>query len=464
MKDKWNVIESDVSPDFSDVGQLSKDQLVAFENWVNTAINMLNRGKTDAEVLAKLSYDGCPNATAVLHRAKMQPEAEPDDLEFAEDQGQPSGDIYTPDEDMTGLIARKASEGDVFELLDRNGNVIDVLRVEAWRYDSVIAVNSKGKRGPVPKATWQGALDVGSLRPQVSEKQKQLDDAENERLDTTTTPWHPPTEDTPEDIENMVRNARVKVADGHFGTVMGPYEEYGQKLVRITMDSGEVIDIDPSQVEEIEDTDENPTVSEIQKFINEIPPVQPNQPSVEARRKDWKAVQDRCRMEASNTDDLSLRQSFASLELLAADALERLSGETPIHAHEETYLSEQPQYEVRVASRASEFTGGTDEGGDIWMAEQAALAEREASQVSDIPWRERAAVWISDLSDDLMSDATLVKEAAADHCKRIAGTVVPEFLREVEALRASRNDKVVERTPKIAQIVRSDAPDESIFL
>jgi len=60
-------------PNFSDNAGNSFEQEVALKFWVDTAVDMLNRGEAEQVILAKLGHDGCPDPRAVLRRALEQP-------------------------------------------------------------------------------------------------------------------------------------------------------------------------------------------------------------------------------------------------------------------------------------------------------------------------------------------------------------------------------------------------------
>jgi hypothetical protein len=52
------------------------EQEVALKTWVDMAVDMLNRGATEQDVVAKLSHDGCPDPQQVVQLAINQPEQE----------------------------------------------------------------------------------------------------------------------------------------------------------------------------------------------------------------------------------------------------------------------------------------------------------------------------------------------------------------------------------------------------
>lgn len=64
-------------PDFGDNAGNSPEQEVALETWVNTAVDLLNRGQDQQAIIAQLAHDGCPNPQEVMQRALQQPEGAP---------------------------------------------------------------------------------------------------------------------------------------------------------------------------------------------------------------------------------------------------------------------------------------------------------------------------------------------------------------------------------------------------
>lgn len=96
------------SPNFADEADNSYEQMVALTTWVNTAIDMLNRGEPEVAVLAKLSHDGCPDPQAVLDRALSQPFEEPEQPEEAEVEPTPTPEGAPPDaEDRASQMDRQ---------------------------------------------------------------------------------------------------------------------------------------------------------------------------------------------------------------------------------------------------------------------------------------------------------------------------------------------------------------------
>jgi hypothetical protein len=59
-------------PNFLDNSQNSREQETALETWVNHAVDLLNQGKLEEEIIAQLAQDGCPDPQTVIQRALEQ--------------------------------------------------------------------------------------------------------------------------------------------------------------------------------------------------------------------------------------------------------------------------------------------------------------------------------------------------------------------------------------------------------
>lgn len=71
----YNPVVDGPNPDGPEIdnAQNSPEQEVAMQTWVNTAVDMLNRGDAPDAIIAKLAHDGCPNPEEILQRAQQQP-------------------------------------------------------------------------------------------------------------------------------------------------------------------------------------------------------------------------------------------------------------------------------------------------------------------------------------------------------------------------------------------------------
>lgn len=72
-------------PDFADNANNTFEQENALKNWVDMAVDMLNRGANEQDVLSKLGHDGCPDPEQVLQLAMSQPEQEFQDDQAGQD-------------------------------------------------------------------------------------------------------------------------------------------------------------------------------------------------------------------------------------------------------------------------------------------------------------------------------------------------------------------------------------------
>jgi hypothetical protein len=72
-------------PNFADNSDNGFEQEVALKRWVDTAVDLLNRGEDPDLVLAKLAHDGCPEPEIVLQHALEQPEKDPEDMPVSDE-------------------------------------------------------------------------------------------------------------------------------------------------------------------------------------------------------------------------------------------------------------------------------------------------------------------------------------------------------------------------------------------
>lgn len=98
--ENWQVTAEIVSPNFGDVADQSREERLAYETWVNLAVEMLNRGESEQQILAQLAHDGCPDPETVLLRAQQQPEEDqPTEEDLAGVSEPPQQDIFTPEDE-----------------------------------------------------------------------------------------------------------------------------------------------------------------------------------------------------------------------------------------------------------------------------------------------------------------------------------------------------------------------------
>lgn len=332
----------------------SPEQEVAMQTWVNTAVDMLNRGEDPQAIIAKLAHDGCPNPEQILQRAQQQPMEQPHPVS---DQVGQDPFQTPPPADQTGEMQSLSQQ------------------------PPTLASNANEVGGPIGKPADDAPTDLtdGSLM-----KIDNLGDTEGPGLfdvdkedgaDNHTEEITEPKEVKQQDAKS-VRSKRVRVA----GTTMTGRELdrweglWGEGTVKIALDEGGVINVDPSAVEPLESESYDHPVTEIQSFIDNMPPVEPSRPFIEARLANLEQVRRAVRAHISKVG-FSDQQKLAKMDREAEEesALLKEALDNTIEEHEVNYFAHLPRYKANAFEIATpeikEWEGRPREAGAIWASE-----------------------------------------------------------------------------------------------
>lgn len=337
-------------PDFTDNATNSPEQEVALETWVNTAIDLLNRGEDPQAIIAQLAHDGCPDPQGVLERAQQQPDQAP----VSDEIGQNAFEAPAPDD-----------------------------------------------------PSQNGQMESLSQQPPVMAK-------------------------------------RVRIA----GTTMTGVELerweglWGEGQVKIALDGGGTMNVDPSAVEEFEGDAPKHPVSEIESFINSLPEVQPSRPYIEARIANLELARRAVRSTISKvsfSDQVKLTTIDSNAEAEISELKDFLGGFT--EGYEFHYEASQPRFSFNafeVATPEIQAWGGrVKEAAQIWVAESPFY--KGSSSVSDF---QQAALYYA-------SNLGMTRDEAV------------EFLNEAHEAAKSLPERAAMPT---AEPVDNDGPAEALYL
>lgn len=340
----------------------SPEQEVAMQTWVNTAVDMLNRGEEPEAIIAKLAHDGCPNPEQILQRAQQQPMEQPHPVS---DQVGQDPFQTPPPADQTGEMQSLSQQ------------------------PPTLASNANEVGGPIGKPADDAPTDLtdGTLM-----KIDNLGDTEGPGLfdvdkedgaDNHTEEITEPKEVKQQDAKS-VRSKRVRVA----GTTMTGRELdrweglWGEGTVKIALDEGGVINVDPSAVEPLESESYDHPVTEIQSFIDNMPPVEPSRPFIEARLANLEQVRRAVRAHISKVG-FSDQQKLAKMDREAEEesALLKEALDNTIEEYEVDYFARLPRYKANAFEIATpeikEWQGRPREAGAIWASENFTAAVDE---------------------------------------------------------------------------------------
>lgn len=353
----YNPVVDGPNPEGPEIDNASNspEQEVAMQTWVNTAVDMLNRGEDPQAIVAKLAHDGCPNPEEILQRAQQQPMEQPHPV--SDDIGQDPFQAPPP-ADQTGEMQSLSQQ------------------------PPTLASNANEVGGPIGEPADDASTDNtdGSLMKidnlGDSEKPGLFDVDKEDGADNHTEEITEPKEVKPESAKS-VRSKRVRVA----GTTMTGRELdrweglWGEGTVKIALDEGGVINVDPSAVEPLEGESYKHPVTEIQSFIDNMPPVEPSRPFIEARLANLEQVRRAVRANISKvgfTDQQKLAKMDHEAEEESALLKEALTN--LVEEHEvEGYFAHLPRYQVNAFEIATpeikEWQGRPREAGAIWASE-----------------------------------------------------------------------------------------------
>lgn len=332
----------------------SPEQEVAMQTWVNVAVDMLNRGELPEAVIAKLAHDGCPNPEEILQRAQQQPMEEPHPV--SDSIGQDPFQAPPP-ADQTGEMQGLSNQ------------------------PATLASNANETGGPIGEPADSASTDNtdGTLMKIDNlgdhEKPGLFDVDKEDGADNHTEEITEPKEVKKQETKD-VHSKRVRIA----GTTMTGREldrwegQWGEGQVKIALDDGGTINVDPSVVEPADEETLDHPVSEIQNFIDNMPAVEPSRPFIEARLANLELVRRACRAHISKvslSDQVKLQEMDTKAEeetALLKEALTNLAEE-----HEVAYFAKQPRFEVNAWNlgnpQTKEWQGRPREAGAIWASE-----------------------------------------------------------------------------------------------
>lgn len=355
----YNPVTDGPNPDGPETDNAgnSPEQEVAMQTWVNVAVDELNRGASPEEVVAKLAHDGCPDPEQVVQRAQQQPMEEP----------HPVSDSIGQDPFQTPPPAEQTGE-------------MQGLSTQP----STLASNANEEGGPIGEPADSASTDNtdGSLM-KIDNLGKNPDEADLFDVDgTKATDNHvPPIEDPKDEVpvqetKDVHKSNRVRIA----GTTMTGYEldrwegQWGEGQVKIALDDGGTINVDPSAVEPADAESMDHPVSEIQAFIDSMPAVEPSRPFIEARLANLETVRRAVRANISKValgDQVKLQEMDTAAEEESALLKEALSNLT--EEHEVGYFAHQQRFEINAWNlgdpKIEEWQGRPREAGAIWAAE-----------------------------------------------------------------------------------------------
>ncbi|MDE2100439.1 MAG: hypothetical protein KGL39_24520 [Patescibacteria group bacterium] len=370
--DGSGVPEAPHDEDFADAGRNGFEQNVALQTWVNYAVDMLNRGRQDEEILAQLAHDGCPEPEAVLHRAKEQPEdvspnegaQDPFDIPFKEVQptAEESLSQQPPVSQMTGNIKHAEQE---------KPNIFD-----------------KGPKGKPPGIF--GPDFEGETNPDIFDEEVSLD-TENVSGDDGSD-WDDSTMGGGKKDVSLEttgpkafgKGSRVQIKGSSIkGRVVSVLEDlWGQRTVKVALEEGGHLNVAEDRLA-LEGQTQNP-VADIQSFIDSIPPVEPTHPSILARLENLEQVRRQVRAHISKvgfSDQLQLERFDHEAQDEIRVLREALG--SVLREGDLDYLRNQPKYQVgdgQVVNR--EFNDKIAQYAAVWYAEQDELVKADKDQLN----------------------------------------------------------------------------------
>lgn len=377
--------------DFVDAGQNSFEQNNALETWVNFAVDMLNRGKDEEQITAQLAHDGCPEPEEVLKRALAQPMEDPQPNEGAEDPFEVPFKEVDP-QAQESLSQQPPVNQSVARVAENNIFDISTPKTEPKIFD----VEQPPKAEP-------DIFDVD-----------QPEKSDNELNQDASFPGEKPSGNV-ETTGEAYKSARVRIVGTSFkGIELERWEDlWGSELVKIALEGGGTINVAPSQIMPDDPTELEHPVTEIQSFIDSMPPVQPTRPSIMARLANLKVVR------------VAVRQNMRHCGFSDQIKLEQIDRE----AQEETQ------------ALMSALATAPREGSKEYLASQRAssfkvnaydIAPVEATNPSfDARIAENAAIWYSEQPQPLREDKDQLVYAAAFFAQGYNGNV-REFVAEVK--------------------------------
>lgn len=375
--------------DLADNAQNSPEQEVALETWVNMCVDMLNRGEPDEAIIAKLAHDGCPSPQEVLQRARTQPEQQ---QPISDEIGQDPFKTPAPQDGQTGQMEGLSQQPPVL------GKKKDEVETDDWDKD-------------------EKCSDCGDS----------LADSEGEGYDGLCG-------DCADKAESKGKWSNVRIAGR-------PWSEYAKSNLRWAAVPG-------TEVEPDLNLGDGHPVSEIEKFISQMPVVQPSRPYIEAR------VENLDRARRAIRGILS-KVTYSDQQKLV-DLDRQMTGE---------------QHALKDALNSDDFLGGghRSESDNEYIA-SAPKFRHNAFSIADpdvVPFegnpRELGAIWAAESPYDAGSSVEDFHAAAIHQASELGmnGDQFNEFLKVATEVAEHRHVHTEEFT---AEPVENEGPAEGIFL
>jgi hypothetical protein len=425
----YNPVVDGPNPDgtnFGDNAGNSPEQEVALQTWVNTAVDLLNRGEPQEAVLAQLAHDGCPNPQEVIQRALQQPEGAPVSDEIGQDPFEAPAPSDAPTGQMQGLSQQPAVATPTAATLWKTADLFDF---DAEKTPEDLMDQSEGKETPENLFIIDDKSEADNHVAPVEFKD------EVPVLETTD-----------------VHSSRVRIAGTTLtGREVERYEDmWGEGVVKIALDAdpndptsvGGTMNVHPSVVEPIAGNAPKHPVSEIQSFIDSMPKVEPTRPHIEARIANLKVLTTAVRQNISKvgfSDQQKLDQMRSDAEAEIALLREVLGNFE--EDYEQAYLANAPKYALNAFNlgdvQTPEWAGYPKEAGAIWATEN----------------------FITQVDDDSSFVAAAAHYASS---QGMNGTQFQEFLAGAETQRRKvRTDEFTATEPETTD---ADGPAEQLFV
>jgi len=242
---------------------------------------------------------------------------------------------------------------------------------------------------------------------------------------------------------------RVRIAGtSATGTEIDRWEDtWGEGMVMVALDDGGTRTVSPNAVEDIDGTEAPHPVTQIQEFIDALPPVQPTRPSIEARVANLEIARRACR---GNLSDMGFSDQvkLANIDSDAIAEIRALKESLGVASTESdlAYLSGQQAYRPH--------------GLDIPNVERTVVTDPEFN--SKIA--EAAAIFAAELPPEVARDQGATAFAAATHASRLNGDV-PRFVTAVEERRIVRTDEFAPtETTTTEPEIDAEGPAEALFV
>lgn len=433
---RWRVLAADaadINPidaggaDFGDNAQNSIEQEVATKTWTDHALDLLARGASQQQVVAKLAHDGCPDPEAVYQRA----------------------------------LEHQASQSNQFDPEVPENPV----GPEAENTD--FNMPPQGVTAAAQPEDSMGVQGVDTLKQKLAEAEAAGDTVSAQQLrDQIKTMW-----------QGYTGSVKVANFEGSFRAM--DFDQWGRLVVAIETPTG-IMQLDGEKAEPVAPkvSDE---VSEIQSFIDSIPEVEPNSiESVTARIAGLQEARSRVVTALGRAEKEDLPY-LIKMRTATAEAIKTLtsSADGIITPYEKDYLATQQNYERAAVIAGNGTVGGFDSPDldpvvDQMVAEASTYNSVKAST-------EDAAILVAELPELMVHDAAAVQDLAESMVMERTAAMSPEaqdqFIKEfcasVEAHRLARAGQVA-ATPKVASVdadvvytelanPENDGPAEGLF-